>query len=726
MASIQKAMYNATNELRRMTIGTDEFNKKAAEVKQLKKIYNDTQQSLKETATPLQKLVGHAKDLLPAFSFGAIAAGAKYAFDQVIASTDTLSTKWAIFMGGMKGATEEFWRTIATGDWSNFLTNMQEAIRVGREYERMLDDIEAKQRALTIAEADAREEIVATEEALRNRLLTDEQRIAAGERRKQIEKELAEKRTKVAKDEYDNEVMLAAQSSRLSKEKVMQLAADFDSEKKIRAERYNALQEELKLLEVAQNRKGAGTGVLYPGMSSVSSNQNPRIAEIKKEMAGFSSDVVEYAGSLALLGNVTDEQMNKVVSAYSNLKSAEVSGRESIKRIITMVNSLLAKKGDGESADGVLGNVEADVTDNASDALDLAYKKQLLVLKEYYADKQHLQEEYNARELALQIAHLEALAALETDENKQLDLKLKIADAQVKYNDALSKAIPEMMANEAEGDKLGNRLLETAKLTEYGSQKQYEASEAMDAYAAKQQRQAETIQMIGGVMTDYITSALNGTADSFESFGQTLVLMSLQILKQMVPIWAAQILGLSLSSPESVATWGVAGMAKYAAITALMYAGIAAAEGAVNKNIQKKREASTPKKAAGGYTNGARIYIAGEAGKEWIAPNRMLMDPVIGPKIAALEGVRTGQLSPAAIDMFASGGYTSAAGSSSIRYPESSIGYPESSIQNQGIDSATARELTKALNRFADKKLVVYTELIKKDLDTLDEIDNKR
>ena len=45
---------------------------------------------------------------------------------------------------------------------------------------------------------------------------------------------------------------------------------------------------------------------------------------------------------------------------------------------------------------------------------------------------------------------------------------------------------------------------------------------------------------------------------------------------------------------------------------------------------------------------------------------------------------------------------------------------------NSGLDQQTAQDLTKALNRFADKKLVVYSEMIKKDIENLDKIQTER
>ena len=53
-----------------------------------------------------------------------------------------------------------------------------------------------------------------------------------------------------------------------------------------------------------------------------------------------------------------------------------------------------------------------------------------------------------------------------------------------------------------------------------------------------------------------------------------------------------------------------------------------------------------PEYAKGGLTDGAKMYIAGEAGQEWISPNWMLKDKTTGPIIQQLEMVRSGILSP--------------------------------------------------------------------------------
>ncbi len=88
-----------------------------------------------------------------------------------------------------------------------------------------------------------------------------------------------------------------------------------------------------------------------------------------------------------------------------------------------------------------------------------------------------------------------------------------------------------------------------------------------------------------------------------------------------------------------------------------------------------------PEFAGGGFTDGDRIYRAGEKGMEWIAPNNMMSDPHTGPIISHLESIRRGIQPPSSISQVpdfrslnnvsqsgagfgGGGGYTSGQGSS--------------------------------------------------------------
>lgn len=111
----------------------------------------------------------------------------------------------------------------------------------------------------------------------------------------------------------------------------------------------------------------------------------------------------------------------------------------------------------------------------------------------------------------------------------------------------------------------------------------------------------------------------------------------------------------------------------------LVFAALAAAMGAAQIAVIASNP--LPEYATGGLTDGAKMYIAGEAGQEWISPNWMLKDKTTGPIIRQLEMVRSGiltpeQLAPLAPDfqtmtqipMFATGGYTYESGTQNNYY----------------------------------------------------------
>jgi len=627
---LSQAYRKANAELRKMKQSDPGYADQQKNVSLLKNKLGELGKQSGVNISVWEKLKNTASGLLPAFGFAAIAAGAKIAFDKVVGSTDFLSTKWEIFMGGMKSGTDEFFRTIATGDWSNFLSNLREAVRVGREYAEAMDSIEEKTRALRITEADLRAKELELEEKLKNKGLSKAERLNAGQERIKLEEDLSKKRVKVAKDAFDAELSVTMQQTRLSKERLMEVVSDMDSETKAKAQAYN---DQLDIFESSVKKNEQAKA----GLSRAGISDNPFTKEVENSKAildSYPDSVKVYAEALRSVGSTTDEQLNKMVSAYEGLMAAQNSSAENTKRVRTTVNSLLA----GKEEDGTKLEDQATKEDmnNATKALDLGYKQQLLLLKQRYESEETIQKEYKARMLAAEIAYMQTKMQLTSDEEAKIDLQSQLIGKQREFTEALKETVPEILKTDNGIKNLNARLLEESKLLAFAAQKQAQGTAAQETAIAKQKQQSDTIKMVGDVMTDYVTGALNGSLDGFQSFGDTLILMSLQILKQMVPIWSAQILGLSLASPESIATWGVAGMAKFAVITGLMYAGIAAVEGLV----KKKKQDSTTKYAAGGFTNGEGVYIAGEEGKEWIAPNWMVTHPATAPLISDLDKFR--------------------------------------------------------------------------------------
>ena len=258
--------------------------------------------------------------------------------------------------------------------------------------------------------------------------------------------------------------------------------------------------------------------------------------------------------------------------------------------------------------------------------------KQLNNEKTLSADKEALNDTINQTIEEKQAAHIKKMANLTRDglaENKITDLNDKILHAktqQEKWDDEakLAKAQYDQEFAAAQGNRL----------KELDAEKSYK-----DKLIGIRTEQNATYKILSEAITSFVSDTFSGQLDQYETFGQSLILMALQILKQLVPIWAAEIVGGSLATPDSIMTGGILGIAKFTAILAIMEGFVSVAEAGVKNNIKKKQEAASKSSsyATGGFTQGETTYIAGEAGQEWISPNWMLKNSVTAPIIAGLE-----------------------------------------------------------------------------------------
>ena len=116
--------------------------------------------------------------------------------------------------------------------------------------------------------------------------------------------------------------------------------------------------------------------------------------------------------------------------------------------------------------------------------------------------------------------------------------------------------------------------------------------------------------------------------------------------------------------------------------------------------------------ATGGYTEGEKMYIAGEKGTEWIAPNWMMENPTTAAVIASLENMRKNKVSvnTSAIPHMASGGFTSR-NNAPDKFPESFDKPGNQDLQNQIL-----QDLTNEINLLRKYRPTVAVETIEKEL----------
>lgn len=341
LKQLQNALRSVNTQLSNTRRGTTEFKSMQQAQKQLQAEIDKTTGKMRLQQNPLQQVTSLAKGLLPAFSFAAIVALGRKAFSNLVDATQTFGDKYNEIVGGITAATGYFWKTLSGGNWSNFLTNLGEAARLGREYVKVLDDIDDRTLGLKIEEADARARILQLEEDLRNQALTKDQRLASGQERIRIEEELAEKRATLAKRAFDNEIENNVKLKQIGRERFIQLQTEWDSEDRKQAERYAKQMKRLEDLSREQSKPQ------YTGSSRFSSgtpvNHSSEIARLNAEIAKTPAHIKAYGDAFRVFEDINDKERQKVVQTYEAMKAAENSAAENTKRVVTMVNSLIAE-----------------------------------------------------------------------------------------------------------------------------------------------------------------------------------------------------------------------------------------------------------------------------------------------------------------------------------------------------------------------------------------------
>jgi len=304
-------------------------------------------------------------------------------FNSVVQSTRSTADQFEFAMAGAKSGLDFFWKTLASGDWKDFFENMDRAIRTGSKYAEMMDKIKEATWSLDITEADSNAKALELEDKLRNKQLSKDERIAAGQERISLEEDLAVRRTKIAQDEFDAALLIGQDRTKLSKDVLMNAIKDIDSEGKARAEQYNKDLNQLKGLESTLN-------------SQVGQNQSIGAQytadKIKKLTPSLQVDdkVKADAAILRGVGNMTDEMTSRIVDSYVKLKEAQDSAMENTTRVRSMTHTLLAGEDNADKklkdAEGLDNRIKAtkdqmDLVADANSAEFAALSKKLVMLE---------------------------------------------------------------------------------------------------------------------------------------------------------------------------------------------------------------------------------------------------------------------------------------------------------------------------------------------------------
>ncbi|MFZ4548000.1 MAG: hypothetical protein ACOYN4_11225, partial [Bacteroidales bacterium] len=242
--------------------GTEEFQKIDTEIKQVTARMGELKGKAKETGdaignsgNEMGSIWGKATGIF-AVASGAMASiyGVIKAGQAVIASSEALSDKWEKTVTGLTFGWENFKTSIATSDFSNLLTNMQRAIKAGREYAEVMDLLEDKRRGATVSESKAALELSQLRIVMNNVNLTDQARAAYTQIIIDKEKELANVRADINKTDLEATTNAIVAKKNISKVELENfIAFQGTTEEKVKlADEYNAKVERLASMNKVQ------------------------------------------------------------------------------------------------------------------------------------------------------------------------------------------------------------------------------------------------------------------------------------------------------------------------------------------------------------------------------------------------------------------------------------------------------------------------------------------
>lgn len=336
MRELNSAIRQASFELTNMKRNTPEWDLQRRKVEALSREHEKATASFKGNQSSLGALVTTAGGWIASLG---LATGGMQFLQKVISVTDSVSDKFNETIGGMRSGTDYLARSIATLDFSNFLTNMREAIKAGKDYISALDQIGDKQRALTILESRDRKRIAELKVITDDVTKSKDERIKASNEVLDIEKKNADRRIKLATETNAIELQEAARKTGLSEKRVNEMMTEALTQEEVTAN----IKEYLSALQTVneyQASRGSLGGWLLADKNAAEEAMNiiqnapQTIKNSAKEWAQFAS--------------VNEEVYDGLVKTMSGLAAEEASYDENNRRIQARRSKLLKGQIDDE------------------------------------------------------------------------------------------------------------------------------------------------------------------------------------------------------------------------------------------------------------------------------------------------------------------------------------------------------------------------------------------
>ena len=262
-------------------------------------------------------------------------------FQQAMELTQIVGDAVKISVAGWESAFDKFIRTVASGDFSNFIQGLIDARRAGEDLARTLDEMTERNNALRIAEARASLQQEQNLQTMRDQTKSLKERKEAGEAYIETERRLAKEREDIYRQEFESRLRDYAAQSGMSEEDAQFYISNYNKyrsalnsyNKEVDEANKNIKQKE----DYAAGLVGKARVNAYKKVQDLREARNTLINNYSAEEQRFISLQQKY-------NNVNDELTSHLVNSWVNVESAIANGEKRITRAAATVSGLTKRE----------------------------------------------------------------------------------------------------------------------------------------------------------------------------------------------------------------------------------------------------------------------------------------------------------------------------------------------------------------------------------------------
>lgn len=332
----------------------------------------------------------------------------------IIQSTETTILKFESAVAQAKAGVGYFFKAIASGDWSNFLKNLEAAIKGAKDYTEAISSLTNKQNEQKIKSSELDKKIGALRDETYDRNAENyENRKNALEEIIKLEREKYTQEAELAKKAYEINLKKAATDSGLSEKQIEHFITEYSSLEELidKGEEYNKLtklmwgpgvnNEYLESLEKA--RKALGENAKEAGLYA---KQVSKI--VPKDREALSEYLAAANAAEAAFASKNRRDKMQLAEVTNAIKKEE----ENRAKAITEEEEKLAAKLKEIRNEVIAGYLEGK--DKELFLLEQKYKEDLELYKDSEAIKLSLTEKYAQDRYAIEMKYLDKVKAENT------------------------------------------------------------------------------------------------------------------------------------------------------------------------------------------------------------------------------------------------------------------------------------------------------------------------